>query len=315
MEYRFLGRTGLKVSVLGLGCNRLGWLGSGQTRADMVRLLECAVDAGVTFFDTADVYMAGESERLLGEVLGRRRREVVIATKVGSGRCLTGGLVARLHPLYRMVTRRSEWLRSTSKLARLALAGRRWSPGYVRQAVERSCRRLRADSLDLLQLHSPPATVMQQEDVLATLDDLIAAGAIRFYGASFGSSLDGRLPLQHGLSTLQVPISAVEDRAVRNVLGRAEAIGVGVIGNQPFRKGALFESGPSRPAPSTFDGTRPLAQTVLRATTQLGLSTVLVGTPSIAHLRENVAAVETPPLTPDEIRRLRTILSVGLVPG
>src|SRR5262245_22732221 len=149
-----LGSTGLRVSVLGLGCNRLGWSGSGQTRADMTRLLECAVDAGVTFFDTADVYMAGESERLLGDVFGRRRRNVIIATKVGSGGWLTRDVVTRTHSVYRMVTRRWRWLRSsTSKLVRLARADRNWSPDHLRQAVEGSCRRLRAESLDLLQLH------------------------------------------------------------------------------------------------------------------------------------------------------------------
>jgi aryl-alcohol dehydrogenase-like predicted oxidoreductase len=314
MEYRLLGSTDLRVSVLGLGCNRLGWSGSGQTRADMVRLLECAVDAGLTFFDTADVYMAGESERLLGEVFGRRRRDVVIATKVGSGRWLTRDLVGWVHPLHRMVASCARWLRSASELARLVLGDRSWSPGYLRRTVEGSLRRLRRDSLDLLQLHSPPATVMQREDILALLDSLKTEGAIRFCGASFGSWPEGHVPGQGGLSTLQLPIGVERERAVRVVLDGAAARGVGVIGNQPFRKGAVFELDPSRNLPSRFDGTRSLAQVLLRASIQPGLSTVLVGTTSIAHLRENVAAVETPPLTPEETRRLRSMLSVGSVP-
>jgi len=315
VDYRVLGSTDLRVSALGLGCNRLGWSGSGQNRADMIRLLECAVDAGVTLFDTADIYMAGESERLLGEVFGRRRHDVTIATKVGSSGWLRRDFVARMRPAYRMVTSRSQWLQSSkSKLARLGLANHRWSLDHLRQAVDGSRRRLRMDSLDLLQLHSPPATVMQREDILALLDRLKMEGAIRFYGAAFGSGLGGDVPGHSGLSTLQVPIGAIEERALRVVLDEAAARGVGVIGNQPFGKGALFQvNDGSQRRPSTFDGTRTLAQAVLRAALQLGLATVLVGTTSISHLRENTAAVDLPPLAPEETQRLRSMISVGSV--
>ena len=315
MEYRVLGSTDLRVSVLGLGCNRLGGARPGQTRADMVRLVEDAVDAGVTFFDTADVYMGGESERLLGDVLGRRRRDVVIATKVGSGRWLPRGLMARVQSWYRMVSRRPRSFRCASKLRDLVPADRRWSPPYLRSAVDASRRRLRTDSLDVLQLHSPPTTVMQQEDVLALLERLRAEGSIRFYGASFGRWRGGIMPERAGLSTLQFPINIVEERAIRVALDGAAARGVGVIGNQPFKKGALFVMDRPARSPSRFDGSRSLPQAVLRASIQLGPSSVLVGTTSAAHLRENVAAVDTPPLEPEEIERLRSMLPARSMRG
>ena len=315
MKYRVLGSTDLRVSVLGLGCNRLGGVRPGQTRADMVRLLEDAVEAGVTFFDTADVYMGGESERLLGDVLGRGRREVVIATKVGSGRWLPRDLMARVQSWCRTVSRHPRWSRCISKLRDFVPADQRWSPRYLRSAVDASRRRLRTDSLDVLQLHSPPTTVMQQEDVLALLERLRAEGTIRFYGASFGHWLGGLVPERTGLSTLQFPISVVEEAALRVALDGAAARGVGVIGNQPFKKGALFVKDPSDRRSSRFDGARSLAQAVLRASIQLGPSTVLVGTTSAAHLRENVAAVDTPPLEPAEIERLRSMLALGSVAG
>ena len=312
MEYRLLGSTDLRVSVLGLGCNRLGGARSGRTRADMARLLEGAVDAGVTFFDTADVYMGGESERLLGEVLGRRRREVVIATKVGSGRWLPGDLAARVRSWSRTVGWPPRWLRCASRLTNLVLADRRWSPRYLRRAVEESRRRLRMDSLDVLQLHSPPTSVMHQQDILAFLERLRAEGAIRFYGASFGRWPGSGIPERAGLSTLQFPVSVVEERAIRVALDAAAARGLGVIGNQPFKKGALLTADPPAHGTSRFDGTRSLAQAVLRASIQLGPSTMLVGTTSVAHLRENIAAVDTPPLGCGEIERLRSMLAVGL---
>src|SRR5262245_12638744 len=98
MPYRALGQTGLTVSILGLGCSHLGAQGRTRTRADMVRLLEHAVDVGVTFFDSADVYMAGESERLLGEAFARRRDRVVIATKVGFRPLIPEAVAARVQP-------------------------------------------------------------------------------------------------------------------------------------------------------------------------------------------------------------------------
>ena len=315
MEYRLLGSTDLRVSVLGLGCNRLGGVRAGQTRTDLVRLLEGAVDAGVTFFDTADIYMEGESERLLGEVLGRRRREVVIATKVGSWRWLPRDLAARLRSWPRTVRRRPRWLRCASGLRNLVMAGSRWSPRYLRRAVDESRRRLRMDSLDVLQLHSPPTTVMQQQDILTLLERLRAEGAIRFYGASFGRWPGGSMPERAGLSTLQVPVSIVEERAIRAALDAAAARGLGVIGNQPFKKGALLAADPPGRGGSPLDGRRSLAQAMLRASIQLGPSTVLVGTTSLAHLRENIAAVDTPPLAASEIERLRSVLPARSAAG
>src|SRR4051812_33239541 len=96
MQYRVLGSTGLSVSVIGLGCNHLGSYWRGRTRSDMVRLLEHALSLGVTFFDTADIYMQGESEELLGSVFAARRHDIVIATKIGFRHSIKESMLARL---------------------------------------------------------------------------------------------------------------------------------------------------------------------------------------------------------------------------
>ncbi|ACQ82314.1 aldo/keto reductase [Beutenbergia cavernae DSM 12333] len=152
MTYRQLGDSGLTVSVLGIGCNAFG----ARIDAEAVRgVVGAALDAGVTLFDTADSYSRGESETLLGEALGSRRDEVVVATKFGSD---LGGLNG------------PDW-------------GVRGSRRYVRRAVEGSLRRLGTDYIDLYQLHFPdPVTPI--EETLEVLHDLVTEGKVRYIGSS-----------------------------------------------------------------------------------------------------------------------------------
>ncbi|MFA9430661.1 aldo/keto reductase [Egicoccus sp. AB-alg2] len=149
MEYRRLGDSGLVVSVAGLGCNNLG------RRLDLDgsrRVVHAALDAGITFFDTADAY--GDSELHLGEVLRGHRDEVVLATKFGLPVDHNG----------------PDWQA-------------RGSRAYVRRAVESSLRRLRTEHIDLYQYHRPdPATPI--EETLAALDELVHEGKVRYVGSS-----------------------------------------------------------------------------------------------------------------------------------
>ncbi|MBX6355893.1 MAG: aldo/keto reductase [Micromonosporaceae bacterium] len=154
MSYRRLGESGLVVSVVGLGCNNFGRkLDAAGTRA----VVEAALDAGITFFDTADSYgeQPGRSEVFLGTALGRRRDEVVVATKFGNDVRGANG---------------PDW-------------GARGSRRYVMRAVEASLRRLGTDYIDLYQMHYPdPATPI--EETLSALDDLVRAGKVRYIGNS-----------------------------------------------------------------------------------------------------------------------------------
>ncbi|MDT4996083.1 MAG: hypothetical protein QOD45_151 [Pseudonocardiales bacterium] len=153
MEFRRLGESGLTVSAVGLGTNNLGMkLDAEQSRI----VVHAALDAGITLFDTADSY--GASEERLGEGLGGRRDDVVVATKFG-------GDVRR-----RGNDNGEDW-------------GARGSRRYVLRAVESSLRRLGTDWIDLYQLHHPdPATPI--EETLSALDDLVDAGKVRYLGSS-----------------------------------------------------------------------------------------------------------------------------------
>ena len=150
MEFARLGRSGLRVSVVGLGCNNFGWrCDAEQTRAVVQR----ALDEGVTLFDTADMYgNRGGSEELLGKVLGSRRHDVVVATKFGAP--MGEG------PYERGASRR-----------------------YILRAVEASLRRLGSDYIDLYQIHFPDGST-PQEETLNALTDLVRAGKVRYIGCS-----------------------------------------------------------------------------------------------------------------------------------
>jgi aryl-alcohol dehydrogenase-like predicted oxidoreductase len=154
MTYRRLGDSGLVVSVVGIGCNNFGRkLDLAGTRA----VVEAALDAGITLFDTADIYgePQGASEELLGQVLRGRRDEVVLASKFGMD---MHGLNGADH-------------------------GARGARRYVVRAVEASLRRLGTDHIDLYQMHEPdPGTPI--EETLAALDDLVRAGKVRYLGNS-----------------------------------------------------------------------------------------------------------------------------------
>lgn len=154
MEYRRLGQSGLVVSVVGLGCNNFGRkLDADATRA----VVDAALEAGITFFDTADIYgePSGTSEEFLGAALKGRRDDVVIATKFGMDMQGANG------PDY----------------------GARGARRYVIRAVEASLRRLNTEYIDLYQMHEPdPGTPI--EETLSALDDLVRAGKVRYIGCS-----------------------------------------------------------------------------------------------------------------------------------
>jgi len=158
IEYRNLGRSGLRVSTIGLGCNNFGRSGTAsETQEGTDAVINAAIDAGVTFFDTADIYGSerGLSETLMGNALKRRRGDIVLATKFGMDMAGTNG---------------PDW-------------GARGSRRYIRLAVEASLSRLQTDWIDLYQLHQPdPLTPI--EETLAALDELIAEGKVRYLGHS-----------------------------------------------------------------------------------------------------------------------------------
>ncbi|WP_291382952.1 aldo/keto reductase [Demequina sp.] len=212
MRFGSVGDSGLRVSVVGLGCNAFG------TRIDADRtqaVVDAAIDNGITFFDTADAYGEGASEELLGRALGKRRGDVVVATKFGMGN----------HDF-------EHW-------------GAHGSRRYVRRAVEASLRRLGTDYIDLYQLHRPdPITPI--EETLQAMSELVAEGKVLYIGSSNLSAW--QVTHAHWVARsggLQRFVSAQNEYSIYNRAAEAELVpacesaGVGVLPYFPLAYGLL----------------------------------------------------------------------------
>lgn len=219
-NFRRLGRSGLAVSATGLGCNNLGRLHTATVTPEGSRaVVDAAIDAGITLFDVADIYgqPAGRSEELLGAALGRRRGDVIVATKFGMDAQGANG------PDF----------------------GARGSRRYVRAAVEASLRRLNTDWIDLYQLHQPdPLTPV--EETLAALDELVTDGKVRYIGHSNFAGWQLADAAWLARSSERVPfISAQNEYSLvnrgveRELIPAAEAFGIGVLPFFPLANGLL----------------------------------------------------------------------------
>ncbi|MFC5928352.1 aldo/keto reductase [Cryobacterium melibiosiphilum] len=209
MLTRTLGRTGRTVSVIGLGTWQLGADWGEVTERDATAVLAASVDAGVTFFDTADVYGDGRSEQIIGRFLAHDApgETITVATKMG---------------------RRVEQLPENYVLANF----RDWT--------DRSRRNLATDSLDLVQLHCPPTVVVQSGEVFDALDTLVDEGAIANYGVSVETCAQALAAIERpGVATVQIILNAFRLKPLDEVLPAARAAGVGIIARVPLASGLL----------------------------------------------------------------------------
>ncbi|HXK33970.1 MAG TPA: aldo/keto reductase [Dehalococcoidia bacterium] len=239
MDFRNLGNSGLQVSVVGLGCNNFGTrIDAGGTKAVVAK----ALDLGINFFDTADVYGGrGKSEEFLGEALKGKRHGVVIATKfaspMGEGPHMMGG-----------------------------------SRRYIYAAVDASLRRLGTDYIDLYQMHAPDRRTPIEETMRA-LDDLVRAGKVRYIGCS---NYDGwqvadaqwvaRSQRLTPFVSAQNQYNLLERRIERELVPACEKFGLGVLPYYPLASG--FLTGKYRPGEAPPEGTRlagagPRAEAIL----------------------------------------------------
>lgn len=219
-DYRRLGRSGLTVSTVGLGCNNLGRANTPtETQEGTDAVVHAAIDAGITLFDVADVYgrTPGLSEEMLGRALKGRRDDVVVATKFGMDMHGANGKDF----------------------------GARGSRRYIRTAVEASLRRLGTDWIDLYQYHTPD-TETPIEETLSALDDLVREGKVRYIGhsnrtgwqiaeAEFTARMGGFTPF----ISSQNHYNLLDRRAELEVTEAAEAYGLGVLPYFPLANGLL----------------------------------------------------------------------------
>jgi aryl-alcohol dehydrogenase-like predicted oxidoreductase len=238
---RAFGKTDLRVSAFGFGCARIGGIFQ-RDSASFLDLLSGAHEAGINFFDTADMYSQGESETLLGRAFRRRRGQVIIASKAGYCLPARRRLAARLKPLLRPVIQFLKIRRDRLPAGTRGALAQDFSPAYLRQAVEGSLRRLRTDYLDLFQLHSPPTEVIKRGEWEPALEALKRAGKIRYYGIAVDTVEAGLAALQYpGVSSIQYTLNLLEQRAEEALLPQARAKGVAFIARECLANGLLVK--------------------------------------------------------------------------
>jgi aryl-alcohol dehydrogenase-like predicted oxidoreductase len=312
MEQRTIERLGRSVSVVGLGTWQLGadW---GSVAADDARAtLEAAVEEGVTFFDTADVYGDGQSEQFCGE-LHRRHPEVMIATKMG-----------------RRVDQLPENYHRASFLE--------WN--------DRSRANLGMEQLDLVQLHCPPDPVFENDAVFEALDEMVSTGRMRAYGVSVETCAQAIAAIARPhVATVQIILNCFRLKPLEEVLPAAREAGVGIIARVPLASGLLsgrydehtgfapddhrnynrhgeafdvgetfagvpFEVGLAavRELKTLLDPDQSLSQFALRwVIDQPGVSTVIPGARNPEQVRGNAASAALPPLRDDQLAGVRDV--------
>ena len=326
MEYRIIGNTGLRVSALGMGCSRLGRSVFEDNRKQSRVLLENAFDAGINFFDTAPNYAYGDSERILGNLFASRRDRVIIATKGGYRYSSSAHYARYLLPVIGPF--RGILTRQRSQLKRQSRKRQDFSPRLLSENLEQSLRRLRTDYVDLYQLHSPPAGVIESDEVLRFLEDSVRDGKVRYVAASVATVTDAQLCLMNPVYTsLQIGFNLAEQSPATEVFPAARSRGVGVIVKMPLARGLLTDNYRvmTGPAPERHDrelqDRRRQALDFLVSGNNLSVeiaslrfildhrdvASVLIGTTSTDHLRNNLQAVEAGPLPEDIMIKARAL--------
>ena len=322
MEYRALGRTGWNISVIGFGAWGIGG-GDWGTTDDNTSLaaLHKAIDLGVNFIDTADVYGDGHSEQLIAQVRKARGEQLIVATKAGR----------RLDPHI--------------------------ASGYNRQNltafVERSLRNLQTEALDLLQLHSPPSDVYTMPEVFGVLDDLVQQGKIRFYGVSVERVDEALKAITYpNLQSIQIIFNMFRFKPAEQFFVAARERHVGILARVPLASGLLtgkFSSqtqfassdhrnynrhGEAFDQGETFSGVdyetglqaveklRPLvppgasmAQFALRWILMFPeVTSTIPGAKNPEQAQDNVSAAALPPLSDETMRRIQEIYDKSIRP-
>jgi aryl-alcohol dehydrogenase-like predicted oxidoreductase len=313
MEQRQLGRSGLGVSEIGLGCMRAS-AGHGTvsgTKQDMIALLRTAVDRGITLFDTAQVYGPFVNEELVGEALAPVRDRVVISTKFGFQFDTSGDP----HP-----------------------TGLNSRPEYIKDTVEASLKRLRIDTIDLLYQHRVDPNV-PIEDVAGTVKELIAQGKVKYFGLSeAGAQTIRKAHAVQPVAAVQSEYSLWWRQPKDEILPVLEELGIGLVSFSPLGKGYLagsvteqtqFDKEDNRGTFPRFsvearkanralvDAIHAFAAKKQATSAQIALAWVLAqkpwivpipGTTKLHRLEENIGATKLE-LTPADIRELETTLT------
>jgi aryl-alcohol dehydrogenase-like predicted oxidoreductase len=310
MEQRALGHT--QVSVIGLGTWQLGADWGNVTEEDALKVLRAAVESGVTFFDTADVYGDGRSERIIGRFLADNAGQgITVATKMGR---------------------------------RVAQEPANYTLSNFRAWTDRSRVNLGVETLDLVQLHCPPSAVYEDDRTYDALDTLVAEERIAAYGVSVETCDQALTAMARGVQSVQIILNAFRRKPLERVLPTAAEAGVAIIARVPLASGLLsgrytadttfpaddhrnynargdaFDVGETFSGVDFATGVRAAqsfaalglpgtpAQAALRwIIQQPGVTTVIPGARSVTQARQNAEAADLEPLPPEQLAAIEAL--------
>lgn len=208
MKYRPLGRTGWQVSEISFGAWAIGGFWGHVSEQEAMQTLRKAIDSGVNFIDTADVYGDGRSERLIAELKRERKEEIIVATKAGR------------------------------RLPRQTVEG--YSRHNLTTWIDESLRNLGCDTIDLLQLHCPPTDAYYHPEIFGMLDDFVKEGKLRFYGVSVERVEEGLKAIEFpNVQSVQIIFNCFRQRPAELFFPQAKQKGVGILARVPLASGML----------------------------------------------------------------------------
>ena len=312
MKFRKLGRTNLLVSEIGFGAWAISGRGYGPTDdKDSIRALHRALDLGVNFIDTADIYGDGHSEELIGRVLRERNdKEAIIATKFGWDFYRDGGIRSNL------------------------------KRNYISFALEKSLKRLGREWIDIYQIHNSKPDDIERDNVYETLDEFKKQGKIRFYGVSAYYVEDGIEAIKTGKpDTIQIIYNIIEQEVEEKLFPLAIKNDIGIIAREPLASGLLtgkYNENSKFPKTDHRHGwskkfleesARKVSrlkflekegQTLIQAALRFSLShkavsVVIPGAKTINQVEENISAAEAE-LNPNELKRIRELYRNNFLP-
>jgi aryl-alcohol dehydrogenase-like predicted oxidoreductase len=301
LRYRTFGRTGLRVSTVSMGCNRLG--DPGVDPAVWPPIVQRALDLGVTFFDTSISYNQGRSEAIVGEVTSRHATPTHISTKVGFNIDFEAGSQIK-----------------------------DYSAAAILRDFDGQLRRLRRDRIDLYMLHSPTVENLQTQDWSTAIDQLKREGKIGWFGISTSDHASGITAIERGADVLQIEYDLLSPSAEDEVLPLAQRHNVGVMARTPLARGLLTgKFAPGQPIPAEQQWRRPrgdqlalrlgrieqlrflerpgqtLAQAALRwVLANPAVQCVVPGARTVEQLEANVPAADAD-LAPGELERVKQL--------
>ncbi|MBD8491257.1 aldo/keto reductase [Echinicola sp. CAU 1574] len=315
MKYRKLGKTGLNVSEISLGTWQVGggWGGSFDGKS-AEKILNAAIDNGVNFLDTADVYDAGMSEAAVGKLLKSRSEDVFVATKCGR----------QINPH----------------------VNEGYTPAALRAYVEASLKNMQLETLDLIQLHCPPTEVFRRGEIFELFDRLKDEGKIRNMGVSVEKVMEGELAIQYSnVTTVQIIFNMFRQKPSETFFKMAKAKNVGIIARVPLasgmlsgkmtmnrkfdendhrhfnREGKAFDKGETfsgvdfekgltavEELKEIFSGVEPLAKWALRWILMFDeVSTVIPGASRESQVIDNINAAELPNLSTEQMTAVKSV--------